>query len=144
MIKLIFIVLFCSCLIEFSSAVPASLACKLFCPLAITYDLPEYFCSYSGITYKNTLCPLGSTFATCTQTAFLTAPNVTADVVVNHMGHCGCPSNCSSTFRGTCNSTSSAHSSCVCSPGYTGIDCSSIICGQQLCSSMFIFKLFFF
>lgn len=106
---------------------PATLGCEYLCPYNLTYDAPEHICSFNGISYLNKVCPNSGTFLSCTYYLPLTG-NYSANLVVQSPGVCSCPSNCSSSYRGTCLSTSSTKPSCSCSDGYSGVDCSSVTC----------------
>jgi hypothetical protein len=110
-----------------------SLSCKLTYPQPIEWDEPEMLCDEKGRTWRNTWGQYGISFANCVMDiSQTTVPNVTVveDVIFETVGTCGCPLNCSSSFRGTCQDDRA----CVCASGYTGADCTRVSCaGGQTC-----------
>ena len=70
-------------------------------------------------------------FANCLYASAENADKYESDLIPQYGGALPeCPSNCSGTFRGAC----VPGSGCACAPGYSGPDCSSVVCPQQTCS----------
>jgi spore coat protein H len=100
-------------------------------------------CTYDNKNVENLLCYSLTTTATClmfaSQQGAKSNVTVVDNAIVEYPGQCGCPSDCSNSFRGKCVSDE-----CVCSKGYAGKDCTTVSCsagndcnGHGRCQSQF-------
>ena len=111
----------------------SSVICKGLFHDEVTWDPTEELCDYKGKTWSNTWGMYGSSFSGCIMAlpqSLGENDTLVQNVIFKSMGKCGCPSNCSETFRGTC-----INDKCQCAEGYAGDDCISVSCDLgQSCS----------
>ena len=127
-----FVLLFCQ--EAAGKTLVASVVCKASFHKEISWDPNQKLCDYRGRTWTNTWGQYALSFSGCVMGISTNGPEnqtIIEDVVFKSMGECGCPSNCSETFRGTC-----VNQKCECSKGYSGDDCVSVSCDlEQSCSN---------